>query len=141
MRLQQKVAKFHLMHGIGRLNNMNDLINTWLNAQKFDVESVEYDNLCWAVDELFNLAHDDYHQLLNIVVEILKIDSSPKILKNLGAGVLEDVLIYNGDKCIDEIQKLTACNVSFKTALSNAYLDKDDVSPNVFRILQQIKNS
>jgi hypothetical protein len=129
------------MHGTGRQNSMENLIKTWLCAQKFDAESIEYEEVSWAVDELFYLAHDDHQKLLNIIVEILKIDSSSQVLNTLGAGVLEDVLVHNGDKCIDEIQMLAEGNVHFKTALSNAYLDKDDVSPNVFRILQKIKSS
>ena len=120
---------------------MENLITIWLRAQKLDAESIEYEEVCWAVDELFYLAHDNHQKLLNIIVEILKIDSSQQILNALGAGVIEDVLVHNGDKCIDEIQKLAEYNANFKTALGNAYLDKNDVSPNVFRILQQIKNS
>lgn len=141
MRLLRRAAKSQLMHGTGRQNNMENLINTWLRAQKFDAESVEYEEVCWAVDELFYLAHDNHLKLLNIIIEILKIDSSLRVLNALGAGVLEDLLVHNGDKCIDEIQKLAECNTNFKTALKNAYLDESDVSPNVFRILQKIKNS
>lgn len=122
------------MHGIGqvKVNNMSELIKTWLSAQSIDVESNEYADVSWAVDELYDLAHDDPEKLLTNVVEILKTDSSPRILGAIGAGVLEDLLVYHGNDCIDTIVKLSKSDKNFKASLHFTYIDKDDVSADVY---------
>lgn len=118
---------------------MNKLINTWLIAQDVDVQSDEYDAVSWAVDELFVLAHDDPNRLVSIIEEILKTSSSEKILGVLGAGVLEDLLVHNGDNVIDKIAALSKSNGSFNKALQFTYIDRNDVSNEVYEIIQKLK--
>jgi hypothetical protein len=131
---------FLQMHGIGPPDKMNNLIKNWITAQYIDVNSNEYDDVCWAVDELFNLAHDNPGQLLTIIEDILKMDTSPKVLGALGAGVLEDMLVYHGDSYIDKLIACAANCAAFKTALQFTFLDQNEVSKDVFNKLQQIKN-
>lgn len=118
---------------------MNNLIETWLRAQHIDVASDEYDEVGWAVDELFNLAYSDPYKLLNIIVDILKQDSSEKTLGALGAGVIEDLLVHHGDECIAEIARLAGENKSFNKMLQFTYVDFEDVSINVYETIQSIK--
>lgn len=118
---------------------MNELIKTWLSAQHIDVESNEYGDVSWAVDELFDLAHDDPDKLLCIIVEILKIDATPKILGAIGAGVLEDLLVYHGNDYIDKIVELSKSDINFKACLRFTYIDKDDVAGDVYEKFHELK--
>ena len=119
---------------------MNELIKAWLSAQSVDVESNEYADLSWAVDELFGLAHDDPDRLLTVIEEILKIDSSPKILGAIGAGALEDLIVHHGNDCIDKIVYLAKSNMAFKASVRFTYIDRDDVAADVYEKLQQVRN-
>lgn len=144
MKQQQKGVKYLGMHGIGQASDMSDnvseLVKTWLSAQHVDVESDEYADVSWAVDELFDLAHDDPERLLAIIVEILSIDPSAKVIGAIGAGVLEELLVYHGSEYIDKLVQLSNSDVNFKACLEFSYIDKDDVSVDVYEKIAQIKN-
>lgn len=115
------------------------LVKGWIHAQSFDVESSEYDEVCWAIDELYHLAHDKPDQLLKIVLDILNIDSSKKIIRALGAGVLEELLVSHGDEYIQDLLKIADSNSNFKECLGFVYIDEGDVSPHVYEKVQSIK--
>jgi hypothetical protein len=117
---------------------MNDLIATWLRAQSIEIESSEYAEVGWAVNKLFDMAHDDPDALLTIVVNILEVDSSPKVLGAIGAGVLEDLLVHHGDEYINTMVELAERNKNFKACLRFTYLDKDDVSTLVYQKYQEL---
>lgn len=127
------------MLGIGRVNNMSTLIDTWFLAQNIDINSDEYDGVSWAVDELFNMAHDEPDKLLLIIQEILNIDSSKKTLGAIGAGALEDLLVHHGDDYIDKIIEISDFDANFKAAFQFTYIDKDDVSDGVYKKVLKLK--
>lgn len=116
-----------------------NLIDTWISAQDYDVESSEYDGLSWAIDELFELAHNDPQRLLSIVIEILKVDSSEKTTGALGAGALEDMLVHHGDDCIDRVIELSNSNEKLRACFYFTFLDKDDVSATVYEKFQSLR--
>lgn len=118
---------------------MDKLVEGWIIAQGIDVASDKYDAVCWAIDELFDLAHDKPDRLLKVVVDILSIDSSQKVIGSLGAGVLEELLLYHGDRFIENIIELSDSNPDFRKCLSFVYIDEDDVSPRVYSKMNEIK--
>jgi hypothetical protein len=126
---------------LGDQKLMSKLIEAWLAAQHFDVESSDYDDVSWAVDELFDLAHDDPDKLLSTIVDILEVDSSQRTLGAIGAGALEDLLVHNGDRCIDRIVDLSKSNANFKACLSFTFVDRDDVSKDAYEKLQACKGN
>lgn len=119
---------------------MNDLVATWISAQYINVHSDQYDAVSWAVDELFNLAHVDPEQLLIILQDILQRDCSEKILGAIGAGVMEDMLVHNGERMIDKVVALSVVNKHFNKALHFTYIDKSDVSPSVLEKINKLKS-
>lgn len=120
---------------------MTKLIDAWILAQKVDVESREYDNLSWAVDELFELAYSEPGKLIHVVTEILKIDSSEKIVGALGAGVIEEVLVHHGEECMDDLVVLSDRNESLRSCFKFTFLDEDDVSPRVYEEFLKLKEA
>jgi hypothetical protein len=121
------------MLGTGQPNNMNDLIATWLRAQYLPIESSDYAEVSWAVNELFDLAHDAPDKLLPLVIEILKIDASKTVIGAIGAGVLEELLIFHGDEYVDELAELCESNKNLGECSKFIHLDMNDVSPTVFK--------
>jgi len=122
--------------------NIDKLIKVWITAQEVDVDSDAYDKVSWAIDELYNLAHDDPDKLLNIIIEILNISSSDKVIGAIGAGALEELLVHHSEKYVDKILKLSDSNDNFKKCLTVTYLDKNDVSERVYKKIQSaVKDS
>lgn len=120
---------------------MNKLITTWLQAQNVNIQSQEYDEVGWAVDELFNLAYEKPEELLSVITNILEIDSSQRVLGAIGAGALEDLIVHHGDRCIDKVVELSLLNKKFKAAINFTYIDKNDVSSDVYEKFQKLKLS
>jgi hypothetical protein len=128
------------MHGTGQQNNMNDLfIAAWLRAQYLPIEGNEYAEVSWAVNELFDLAHDAPDKLLPLVIEILKVDASKTVIGALGAGVLEELLIFHGDEYVDKLAELCESNKNLEECSKLIHLDMNDVSPAVFKRYLDLK--
>jgi hypothetical protein len=119
---------------------MNELVETWLGAQTIDIESEKYENVAWAVDQLFDMAHDDPELMLQTVAKILAADASPKVLGALGAGVVEEALVNHGESVIGSFGLLAKSNPDFKKCLQYTYIDSEDVSPNVYQKFVAIKS-
>lgn len=106
--------------------NKRRLASSWIFAQKRGVDNTGYEEQSWAVDEVINFAADEPGYLWEIILEILEIDDSEEIIKAVGAGPLEDLMVYHGERFIDEIEKQAAKSSAFKTAMQNVWLDGDD---------------
>lgn len=118
---------------------MIELVETWLRAQTFDVESEAYEEVAWAVDQLFDMAYEEPEQMLQIVTKILAEDASPKIVGALGAGVIEDALVHQGENVIDKIEVLANNDPNFKKCLEYTYIDNKDVSSMIYQKFAHIK--
>jgi len=116
-------------------------IKAWLIARDLDKDGVEYEKYSWAVDALYDLAYEDPSQLLRNVVEILSVDSSDKTCGALGAGVLEELLVHQGEQCIDEIESIASRNLAFKSCFRFTFLDRDDVPASVYTKVARLKGT
>jgi len=61
---------------------------------------------------------------LSVIVEILNRipnDPSDRYFQALAAGPLEDLLIYNGNVCVDDIELLARQSVSFRLLLNGVW--------------------
>lgn len=121
-------------------HDINDLVNTWVLAQNIDVHSDQYDEISWAIDELFVMAHDEPEQLLLIIQKILEINVSKKVLGAIGAGVMEDLLVHNGDRIINDIVLLSNANKYFNRILKFTFIESSEVSEDVFTKLENLKS-
>lgn len=111
---------------IATMLNKRRLASSWIFAQKRGVDNTGYAEHSWAVDEVINFAADEPDNLWEIILEILEIDDSEEIIKAVGAGPLEDLMVYHGERFIDVIEKQAAKSIAFKTAMQNVWLDSDD---------------
>lgn len=110
---------------------MKRFVDAWLAAQGTDVESAEYARFSWAVDELFDLAHDNPGELLVRIEAILSVDDSESTVGALGAGVVEDLLVHHAEAVISRIENLCRSSESFRRCLSHTFVDEIDVSPEI----------
>lgn len=117
-----------------------DLIEAWILAQQFDAESIEYERVSWAAGELIEMAIDDPEKLWSLLPQIIELDASAKTLGAVGAGLLEDLMVHHGEEFIDRVASLADSNSEFKQAMQHTFLDRDDVSPEIFEKFIESKN-
>lgn len=106
--------------------DINKLARSWILAHKCGVDSLGYDRNFWAVEELINIAREDPDRLWESILQILDSDDSEEISKAVGAGPLEDLVVFHGSSFIDKIESQAAVSTRFRSTMKFVWLDSDD---------------
>jgi hypothetical protein len=87
------------------------LLDDWiLHAQTF-----------WAAAEVAELSRREPAATLDFILEVLKRNPQPRVLANLAAGPLEDLLVYHGPAVIERVEALAAEDTVFSQLLSGVW--------------------
>jgi hypothetical protein len=90
------------------------LVDDWiLHAQTF-----------WAATEVSEFSRDDPARTLDFILEVLGRQPLPRVLGNLAAGPLENLLVYHGPLIIDRVETLAAADPAFRRLLSGVWRNK-----------------
>jgi hypothetical protein len=132
-------------HGDGHiyLGNMNkpsiveqSLVDAWIKIQYSGAESKEADELWWAWDTVFEWSCEKPDQTFLFVLAVLNTDSSTKIMQNLSAGPLEDLLSNFGMQIIDAIEVEAKSNPKFASLLGGVW--KSSMADEVWARVQSV---
>ena len=108
-----------------------DLIDTWITRYKVEGESNKSgeDSTFWAYEELDDICRNDPDLCWELILEILRIDQSDRVVGNLAAGPLEDLLVRHGAKMIDRVESQARKDRRFKNLLGGVWKNamSDDV--------------
>lgn len=69
---------------------------------------------------------DEPDEVWNIILGILGEDDSEIIVKAVGAGPLEDLMVLHGEEFIDKVESEAFKCKTFKEAMKYTWLDGDD---------------
>jgi hypothetical protein len=90
------------------------LVDDWiLHAQTF-----------WAATEVSELSRNDPAWALDFILEVLRRQPLPRVLANLAAGPLEDLLVYHGPVIIDRVEALATGDPAFQRLLSGVWRNR-----------------
>ncbi len=105
------------------------IIMDWIAFHHAAEDAPECEKLRWAEQALSNLSYENPIICLDLILEIIKIDSTDKVIEGLAAGVIEDMLIDSGTLVIGRFEELALTNPVFKKLLGGVWLDDDVPSP------------
>jgi hypothetical protein len=88
-----------------------DLVENWIVSTK----------TFWANTRLSELCRHEPALALQVICDILRRDSSDKVVENLAAGPLEDLLVYHGPVVIDEVEALANGDPEFRGLLGGVW--------------------
>lgn len=114
------------------------IINDWIKLQHTSEEDSEYEVLFDAYSELDMLCSIDPNEALELIVGIIHADSSDFIMANVAAGPLEDLLVRNGEKIIDNLCLLANDDENVKKSLG--FVWKNKISLDVWYKIQSALN-
>lgn len=97
--------------------NLQKIAETWITLYYLPEDSQERRENFWAFNELVGLCNDDPESCWKVIHLIRQLDGNDKILANLAAGPLEDLLVYHGNDFIDRIESLAKKDPQFKKLL------------------------
>jgi hypothetical protein len=87
-----------------------ELADAWLAhcraARRYGSSSKEADATFWAFEALDKLCSANPLRALQIVLRILRMKPEERILSNLAAGPLEDLLVRNGNAIVGQLEQV-----------------------------------
>lgn len=98
---------------------------TWIkncsDAISFGAESAIAEQTFWAYEALNGLCRSDPEQALVIICMILEMNPDERVLSNLAAGPLEDILVRHGIDVIKKIKEIIPVNKKFTELLRQVW--------------------
>lgn len=88
------------------------------------------------IEMLDGIVKNDPENCWLFIVDVIDDIHEEQILANLGAGILEDVLVHHGEILIDRVEKLAAQDLKFKKTLSCVW--KNRISDEVWNRIQPL---
>ncbi len=102
-------------------NHTNEIAKAWVKLQNAPSNSKAHEELFWSHAAVEQLIGKDPKKAFDLILRILRIDSSTKILANLSAGPLENLLVYHGNTVIDEIEAEASRSAIFRKLLGGVW--------------------
>jgi hypothetical protein len=93
------------------------LAATWIRLQQAERRSAERDELFWSFDALWELCRNDPEMAWRVIVDIYRNRPAERVLANLAAGPIEDLLVHHGDLALPWIEDCCANEPGFAKVL------------------------
>jgi hypothetical protein len=106
----------------------NKIAESWIRLHNSKQDSTEYENEFWSFETIDELIHQEPNDALEVILAIAELCNNEKILANLGAGPIEDLMLYFGPEFIDRVEVEAKKNLKFKRALKSVWLDPEETS-------------
>ena len=111
-------------------------IEAWLRMHVVENNSDKEPAEFWAYEIVDDLVrHGEAREALEAIFHIAQTSRTEPQRANLGAGHLEDLLVYKGSEVIDRVEELARQNEKFKDTLNNVW--KNDISDEVWGRIQK----
>ena len=115
--------------------SLAELAAAWVE-QHSKAEKDRDDNWHTLYDYETELKNEEPHKMLDVILEVLKIETNPRVLGLLAAGPLEDVI---GTQTIDRIEREAAANDRFHDLLGGVWYSTEP--PDIQKRLDAILRS
>lgn len=110
--------------------NDKQVVEAWIELQRTPRESDRHKQLFWSFDRLDDLIRTQPAKAWPVILDILRADPSDKILQNLAAGPLEDLLVRHGSSFIDDVEAEAGRDPMFRKLLGGVW--KRDIVDDVW---------
>jgi hypothetical protein len=112
------------------------LADDWIRNQVATKGSAESKETWYAVEMAFDLADDDPEILWRLILAILSKDQSTKVLENLSAGPMEDLLVKHGTLIITRVEQQAKADPAFASLLGGVWKNRmsDDIWDRVCKV-------
>lgn len=106
----------------------SDIASAWIqncrDAIRFGSDSSQADSTFWAFQALDQLCSSEPDEALDIVLLILHSQPEERVLYNLAAGPLEDLLTRNGLQTIGRIEQIASVDPAFLHLIGGVWPDR-----------------
>jgi hypothetical protein len=103
------------------------LIESWIEYHSKEKGNPD---LYWAWEELFEMVQKSPELAWEYILEIANYSSNERVLSNLAAGPLEDLLVLHGADFIDRIETITRQNPPFVPVVKGVW--QNNMQPSIW---------
>ena len=112
------------------------LIEAWVALQKSLDDSAEHEDKLWASEEFWELSENKPMICWELILQIINTEDNARVIGNLAAGPLEDLLSTHGNEFIAMVEKEAALNEKFRSLLGGVW--QNEISDEVWNRIQSI---
>ena len=118
---------------------LEKIVTAWITGMEAKERSPEYEANWWAISEVIDWALDgDGDRLWQFILEAHQRDLSDKVIGNLAAGPLEDLLAKRGADFIDRVEELARKDPKFNYLLGGVW--RNSMTDDVWKRVENIRN-
>src|SRR5687768_11475068 len=97
-----------------------NLVDSWIALCHAEEDTPEYDAHFGAFGEWFDM-RDEVDSIWALILAVLAKDQSNRVLEDLSAGPLEDLLADHGEEVIDRVEREAKLNPDFARLLGGVW--------------------
>jgi hypothetical protein len=116
----------------------NEIVDAYIALQHSPEGSPENDNLFWSFEEMLEIVGQEPDRALRIILAILAKDDNAKVVQNLAAGPLEDLLSGYGEEMIGKIENEARENPKFAHLLGGVW--RNSIGENIWRKVELLRD-
>lgn len=112
------------------------LVNDWIRLYSAGIREAES-----ACEGFYELVQNDPEAAWACIIEVCRLTDNEKVLSNLAAGPLEDLLTYHGSKFIDRVETKARQMPAFTYTVKGVW--KNAMEPEIWERVRaiQVKHS
>ena len=103
------------------LPERSNLVPAWIRLHHCEPGTPRYEEDFWAFMMMCDLVSDHPQDAWLMILEILATDPSPRIMQNLSAGPLEDLLAMHGERFIFRVEEEARRDPVFRKLLGGVW--------------------
>ena len=107
-------------------NEVENIAKSWIGWHESKKGEPSYESEFWAFQAMDELTHEKPLEALVVILRIADLAETEEVLGYLGAGPIEDVMLYHGQLLIERIATEAQIHPKFKRALKTVQLEKSD---------------
>lgn len=97
------------------------LVDAWIALHKLPSDAQQNSHHFWAFERVCELCEESPEECWDIILGILRKDSNAKVLSNLAAGPLEDLLVAHGAMFVEKIEQQAKTDERFRNLLGGVW--------------------
>lgn len=114
------------------------MIAAWMELSRTPPESPAYEALHWAHGEFWDLCRENMDEAWNAILSILEHDPDARVMANLAAGPLEDLLVNHGPALIQRVEARAKADKRFASLLGGVW--KNDIEDDVWARVERARS-
>jgi hypothetical protein len=97
------------------------IVRDWIALSHTEPNTPEYERLFAVFGVVVDMTHDRPEEAWAFVLAVLAADDSTRVMENLAAGPLEDLLVYHGPAVIERVEAEARTNPKFAFLLGGVW--------------------